>query len=150
LFTRQNVPPLPHAEGFDPKTVWRGAYVLVDPPAPDLAIVATGSEVAVAVDAARLLARDGKNARVVSMPCVERFLAQDDAYREQVLPRNLPCASIELGRTLPWAHFTGGGGLHVGRDWFGDSAPWEKLRDAYGITAEAVADRVRAWLAGAR
>ncbi|MCK6547677.1 transketolase [Myxococcota bacterium] len=145
-FTRQNVDPLVRAEGFDPKVIWRGGYVLTDRPGASVVFVATGSEVGVAVKAAELLAAKGVLARVVSMPSVERFLAQDAAYRESVLPASSKKVTIELGRTQPWAIVTGGGALHLGIDTFGESAPWEVIQEHLHLTPEGVAHTVEGWL----
>ncbi len=142
LFTRQSVTPLDRADGFDPKTVWKGGYVLSGADDADVTLIATGSEVELAVEVAGKL--DGVSTRVVSMPCVERFLAQDDAYRASVLGDGKRVA-IELGRTGPWDSLTGGG-LSFGVDSFGESAPWKVLRDHFGMSAEAIAPKIKAWL----
>jgi transketolase len=143
--TRQNVATLERPAGFDPKLIWRGGYTLVERSSSELGIVATGSEVGLAVEAAARLESRGVRARVVSMPSVERFLAQDPAYRDAVLPPSLPLVSLELGRTGPWKAITGREGLNLGIDTFGESAPWEALRDHFGMTPDAVAARILAW-----
>jgi transketolase len=148
LFSRQNIDPFTHREDFDPSDVWRGGYVLVDRPGAKIAIVATGSEVGTAVLAAIELEKRGVLARVVSMPSVERFKAQDRAYRENVLPASMKKVTVELGRTDPWAMVTGGGGLHLGIDTFGDSAPYEVLQEHLRLTPSGIADSVVGWLAG--
>jgi len=145
LFTRQNVPSLTRPAGFNPEDVYRGGYVLHDPAQAKALIMATGSEVHVAVEAAKLLEQAGTPVRVVSMPSLERFAAQDPAYRAQVLPRGLPRISFELGRTGPWAEHLAGG-LAIGLDRFGESAPAEKLAEHFGFTPSAVAERVKAFL----
>jgi transketolase len=146
VFTRQNLPPLSRAPAFAPRDVWRGAYVLADAPGATVGIVATGSEVHVAVEAAALLAAKGIAARVVSMPCVERFGAQDRAYQDAVLTPGLRWVSFELGTTTPWAALVGRDGLRIGLDVFGESAPAEKLAQHFGFTAPQVAERIRAFL----
>jgi transketolase len=137
--TRQKLPALPAA---DPALIARGAYELV--PGGPLTIVATGSEVALAVAAAAEL-----GARVVSMPCVERFLAQDEGWRSSVLPPSADVVTIEAGRTPMWGTVTQGRpALHLGIDRFGASAPAAELAKQFGFTAPAVVERVKAWLAG--
>ncbi len=121
--------------------VARGAYVLRAAADPVAVIVGTGAEVHVALAAADLLAADGVAASVVSMPSWELFAAQDDAYREQVLPPELPSVSVEAGITMGWERWVDSA---VGIDRFGASAPGAQLLEQFGITAEAVAERVRA------
>lgn len=119
-----------------------GAYVLVDPPAgtrPQLALLATGSEVSLAVDAQKLLAAQGVSARVVSIPSWELFDAQPPEYRRSVLPVDLPCLSIEAGITLAWSRYTGPSGASLGLDRFGASAPTKILFEKFGLTAENIA-----------
>ena len=119
----------------------RGGYVLVDCAEPRVVLVATGSEVEIAVAAARLL--DGA-ARVVSLPCVEVFYAQDQAYRDAVLPPGVPRVSVEAGVTWFWRAVVGEHGATVGIDSFGASAPAGQLYAHFGITAARVADCARA------
>jgi transketolase len=140
ILTRQDLPTLERETGG----VHRGGYVLR--PGTDAAIVATGSEVSVALAAAEALAADGKSIQVVSMPCVEAFLAEDTEYRETVLNPEMPVASLEAAATFGWQHFTGKDGLTIGIDHFGASAPAKRLAEEFGFTPEAVAGRVREWL----
>jgi transketolase len=123
----------------------RGGYVLVKESggAPDLVIMATGSEVGVAVEAGKLLAGDGKKVRVVSLPCLEVFERQDAAYRSQVLPPKGRRVSIEAGRTSGWLGWVGTDGLAIGVDKFGASAPAKILAEKYGLTGPQIADRIR-------
>jgi len=148
IFTRQNLPPLARLADFDPKSIWRGGYVLQDAPQAAVGIVATGSEVHVAVEAAAFLAAEGVPARVISMPCLERFNAQERSYRESVLPSTMKLVSIELGRTTPWASVVGREGLMLGIDTFGESAPAEKLAHHYQMTPPQVSARIMAWYRG--
>src|SRR5690606_17907125 len=99
VLTRQGVPVL---EGTAGAPVERGAYALVDAPEPDGVLVGTGSEVAVCVEAAWLLAGSGLDARVASMPSWDRFAAQDDAYQNDVLPPAVPTLAVEAGASLGW------------------------------------------------
>ncbi len=137
--TRQKVPPLPVSKAVA-EGAMRGAYVVHDHPQAQYLILATGSEVSLALDVANGL---GGKARVVSMPCWEVFLQQDASYRESVLPATLTRrVSIEAGTTLGWQKFTGMNGLNIGLDHFGDSAPAEALAEAYGFTAPQIIARI--------
>jgi transketolase len=136
---------LPHAgDGRDRiDDIARGAYVLRRPVGEQLAILATGSEVGVALAAAALLAEQGFAARVVSMPCMEVFERQDASYRKAVIPRHLPRVAVEAGSTGLWWKYVGEHGDVVGLDRFGESAPAAALFQHFGITASAVAERAR-------
>ena len=121
----------------------RGGYVLVSGGAePRAAVLATGSEVEIALRAAEALAEEGLPVRVVSLPCWELFEEQDAAWRESVLPPGLPRAAVEAGATLGWERFVGDGPV-VGVDRFGASAPGPEVAARLGLTPEAVADAVR-------
>jgi transketolase len=139
LFTRQNLPVLDRSgrEG----QVRRGAYVLVD--GTDLVIVATGSEVSLAVEATQLLPQ---SVRVVSMPCWEAFFEQPVAYQREVLGSGLPLVSLEAGATFGWERVVGDG-LKIGIDRFGASAPAAAIAEGLGFTPQAVATRITEWLA---
>jgi len=116
----------------------RGGYVMAD--GTDVILIGTGSEVQIAVAARELLAADGISARVVSMPSVEWFKAQDASYQEEVLPAGMRArVSVEAGITPPWKVFVGDAGESVGVDHFGASASEAVLYKEFGITAEAVA-----------
>jgi transketolase len=142
VLSRQGVP-VPSTP-TDPAVVAKGGHVVRD--GGDAVLVATGSEVALAVAAADLLAADGTSVKVVSMPCVEAFLAQDGAYRRSMLGHGLPRISLEAGSTYGWAKVVGSGGLHLGIDQFGTSAPADVIAEHSGFTPQAVADRIAAWL----
>jgi transketolase len=137
--TRQNVPVLDRTgdlHGAD--QVARGGYVLAD--GTDVILIATGSEVSIALEAREQLAADGVSARVVSMPCVEWFDEQDEAYRREVLPPTIPArVSVEAGITAPWKLFVGDAGGSIGVDHYGASAAYKRIYEEYGITAERVA-----------
>ena len=141
VLTRQGVPVLDR-RGREGR-VHRGGYVLSEGDAGVL--VATGSEVSLALRAADLLAAEGRSWRVVSLPCWEAFFAQDVAYRRSVLGEGLPIASLEAGSTFGWERVVGAGGLSIGLDHFGASAPAGRLAAEWGFTPEAVAERLRAW-----
>jgi len=117
--------------------------VLRRPEGECMALLATGSEVGVAVGAARLLAEIGIACRVVSMPCVDVFDRQDASYRADVIPRHLPRLAVEAGSTGLWWKYVGEQGDVIGLDRFGESAPAGALFKHFGFTAEAVAARAR-------
>ncbi|PWC62650.1 transketolase [Azospirillum sp. TSH7] len=121
----------------------RGGYVLADGGRPDVVLIATGSEVPIAMEARRLLAGRGIAARVVSMPCCEIFDLQDEAWRSSVLPDGVPRLAVEAGATGLWRATVGLDGDVVGLDRYGESAPAGDLYRHFGITAEAVADRAQ-------
>jgi transketolase len=146
-FTRQNVPTLPFAPGFDPKQIWKGGYVFEENAAADLSLVATGSEVALALEASKLLAAQGIKCRIVSMPSVCVFGRQDEAYRKQVLGSK-PRVAIEAGSTGLWASIVGSESLVIGIDQFGMSAKLADIQEHFGFTPPQVAEKVRLWLAG--
>jgi transketolase len=137
--TRQNVPELERPAGFDPNSILRGAYLLVTDASPTLAIVATGSEVGVAVAAKKLLNDRGHQVSVVSAPCWDLFRRQPVEYQRTVLPKGLRVATVEAGVTTPWAD-AGSDSIRIGIDRFGSSGPYKELASAYGLTAEQVAD----------
>ena len=133
LLTRQDVPVLPGTD--DVAAVARGGYVLADAAAPEVVLVGTGSEVSVAMDAAATLTADGRSVRVVSMPCLEDFAAQEPAYRASVLPDGVPTVSVEAGVTFGWDRWSD---RQVGIDRFGVSAPGNRVMAELGITPAAV------------
>lgn len=145
--TRQNVPVFPRGEqGFaTTEGVARGAYVLIDAEAtPDVILMATGSEVQMAVEARTKLAEEGVDARVVSMPCLEWFEAQDQAYRDSVLPPMVRArVSVEAGVRQGWREYVGDLGRVVSIDHFGGSADYSRLYQEYGMTTEAVVAAAR-------
>ena len=120
--------------------IGRGGYVLEDVAQAAVVLIATGSEVAIASAAASLLQQRGVPARVVSMPCVEQFFAQDEDYRASVLPPDVPRVSIEAGVTWFWRGVVGDRGRALGLDTFGESAPADHLYAYFKLTPQAVAD----------
>lgn len=144
ILTRQKLPAL--ARNADPVgEAVRGGYILHEPAAPPRAIViATGSEVSIALEAAKALADDGVPTRVVSLPSWELFVQQDPAWQERVLPRGITArVSIEAASTFGWERWVGPRGIAIGIDHFGASAPGERLFAEFGFTAARVADAVR-------
>jgi transketolase len=142
LLTRQNVPFLPGERAG----IERGGYVLADTPGARAVIVATGSEVSLALGAQKLLAEAGVPVRVVSMPSTSVFDRQDAAYRETVLPRQLSKVAVEAGVGDYWRKYVGLDGAVVGMDRFGESAPAGDLFRHFGFTPENVANAVRSIL----
>jgi transketolase len=127
--------------------VARGGYVLAESAgAPRALLIATGSEVAVALAAQQALAADGIAVRVVSMPCTQAFDRQDAQYRESVLPRGVPRVAVEAGVTDYWRKYVGLEGRVIGIDRYGESAPAGELYKFFGITGDAVAAAVRSLL----
>jgi len=123
--------------------VEKGGYILSDAPEARAVIVATGSEVPVALGAQKLLAVGGLPVRVVSMPSTSVFDRQDADYRNSVLPRELPKVAVEAGVTDYWRKYVGLEGKVVGIDRFGESAPAGELFKHFGFTPERVAEVVR-------
>ena len=142
--SRQNLPQLRH-EGE--MLSGKGAYRLRAATAErKVVLIATGSEVEVACDTAAALEADGIGADVISMPCMELFAQQDEAYRADLLPADALKVSIEAGSTLGWERYTGTDGLQIGLDRFGASAPAEDLFAKFGFTAEAIVPKIKSAL----
>ena len=145
--SRQNMPVFPRGEeGFsDTSNVHRGGYVLLDTDGiPDVVLIGTGSELALAVEARAILAEDGIAARVVSMPCREWFDQGEQSYRDTVIPPIVPArVSVEAGVAQGWREVVGDRGRIVSVDTYGASAPYQRIYEEYGITATAVADAAR-------
>ena len=142
--TRQNVRNLKETENLT--GIEKGAYVISDCENPELIIIATGSEVELALDAKEILEKEGKKIRVVSMPSMELFRNQDKAYKDQVLPRNIKKVSLEMATTFGWAEWTGLDGLNIGIDSFGASGKGEEVMEAFGFTKEKIASRIKDFL----
>jgi transketolase len=150
--SRQGLPVWDPA-GVPADAVSRGAYVLHEAQGgePELILMATGSEVHVANDAVKLLEADGVKVRLVSMPCVDRFAEQDQAYRDSVLPPAVKArVAVEAASPLGWHRWVGDEGDVVAMEGFGASAPAKVLYQHFGFTGEAVAGRARAVLDRAR
>ncbi len=143
ILSRQNLPAQTR-EAAQVAAIRRGGYVLASGHADVLTLLATGSEVALAMAAREQLAAAGIGARVVAMPCCEVFDAQDAAYRAQVLPRTLPVLAIEAGVTRFWRAYTGFDGDVIGIDRYGESAPGPLVYDALGLTVARIVERATA------
>jgi transketolase len=147
--TRQTLPAIERAADFDTAMLRRGGYVLRESDDPGaLTLIATGSELGLALEAAKRLEADGVAVRVVSMPAPQTFLAEDAAWRERVLPARSRRVSLEAGSTDYWYRFIGEHGLAIGIDRYGESAPLKDVQEFFGFTPEKVASRIREWLAG--
>ena len=142
VLTRQNLPIL---ENSSFEKVAKGAYVVYETAADfDTILIATGSEVALAIDVARELEKDGSKVRVVSMPSVELFEEQSKEYKEELLPLNIRRrVSLEMGNSALWYKYVGLDGLAIGIDKFGASAPANKVIEEYGFTVEAVVEKIK-------
>ncbi len=144
VLSRQKVAALKREADFRPGDVWKGGYLLREPVGPPaVALLATGSELPLACDAAVLLAEQSIAARVVSLPCLSLLLAQDAAYIEELLPRDLPAVAVEAGLGESLRVLVGRDGLIYGQKSFGASAPWTTLAEHFGFTPEKLAQAVR-------
>jgi len=149
VLTRQKLPVLPHAAVYRDGNVYRGVYIYEEGAggSPSVILLASGSEVHVALAAKKLLEADGVSARVVSFLCRERFEEQPASYREAVLPPSVRArVSVEAGSTFGWERYIGERGISVGIDRFGASAPGDRLFREFGFTPENVAAKAIALL----
>jgi transketolase len=138
ILSRQALPPMARSAA-QLANVARGGYTLVEPAgAPDCILIATGSEVGIAVDAARRLGEAGRKVRVVSMPCTQAFDAQSQQYRDAVLTPGVPRVAIEAGVRDGWWRYVGERGAVIGMDTFGASAPAKQLFEHFGFTTDNV------------
>jgi transketolase len=147
IFTRQDLPVLTDLERIR-AGVPRGGYILADcEGTPEIILLGSGSEVHIAHEAYHHLIGEGVKARVVSLPCWQLFEAQDESYRESVLPKAVKNrVSIEAGVTLGWQKYVGLDGIAIGLDHFGASAPYERLYQEFGLTAAKVIEAARSLL----
>ena len=151
VLTRQNVPVLDRSRYASAEGLRRGGYVLAEAEGgdPELILIATGSEVSLAVEAHEQLAADGVRSRVVSLPSFLLFEQQDQAYRDQVLPPSVGArVSIEEASTLGWDRWVGPAGAKIGMHTFGSSAPLKDVLNEFGFTPEKIVERARALLDG--
>jgi transketolase len=148
IFTRQSVVHQPR-DAAQVAAIRRGGYVLIDTAGePEAIVIATGSEVGIAAEAVRAAAAKGRRVRLVSMPSTHTFDAQDDAYKQSVLPKSVwRRVAVEAGTTATWSRYVGLQGEIVGIDHFGASAPAKDLFKAYGFTTEHVAEAIEKVLA---
>lgn len=148
ILTRQNLPVLEEAKERAADGLFRGAYILREPDAsPQGILLATGSEVALALEAQRQLAAEGYPVRVVSMPSWELFDRQPQSYRDEVLPPEIEVRlAVEMARPLGWEKYVGHKGKVMGIDTFGASAPGERVMAEYGFTVQNVVQQMKALL----
>ncbi|MBN2415801.1 transketolase [bacterium] len=146
--TRQKVGTIERRKGFTLREVHRGGYTVNDTDgAPDVVVVGTGSELALAAGLAESLQREGKSVRLVSMPSLDRFHCQDQSYRESIVPgTGVPVIVIEAGIEQGWRGITRAPLLFIGMSDFGASGPSSLLAEAFGLTLPAVIERTHAWL----
>lgn len=145
VLTRQNIPTYARNSNNEAKLTEKGAYILADSKkaTPDAILLASGSEVSLAMEAKEVLKSKDVDARVVSMPCWKLFENQTSEYQESVLPSDVTNrVSIEAGSTFGWSKWVGAKGSSIGLDSFGDSAPYEELYEHFGITTEKLVERV--------
>lgn len=147
ILSRQNLPVIVRDGSCSNGDILKGGY-LVSPPAttPDVVVMASGSEVHVAQEAASLLAGQGVAVRVVSVPCLEQFMDQPESYRAGLLPAGIPRVAVEAGRGESWGKLIGCDGLFIGIEHFGASAPGDVLAEQFGLTSPQVAERIAAFL----
>ncbi len=146
VLTRQDVPVLDRSRYASAEGLRRGGYVLADPENgdPEVILIATGSDVALAVVAHEKLIADGVRSRVVSLPCWELFERQDEAYRDEVLPPGITArVSVEEASTLGWDRFVGPEGAKIGMHTFGSSAPLKDVQSKFGFTPDTVAEAAK-------
>lgn len=140
--TRQNVPNLKQTETLE--SIEKGAYIIKDAEKPELILIATGSEVSLALECAEDLEKEGKQVRVVSMPSMELFKAQDASYREEILPNEIRNrVSIEMASSFGWGDFTGLDGLNISIDRFGISGPGEDVAVKLGFNKEDIVTKIK-------
>ena len=140
--TRQNLANLKETENL--ADLDKGAYIIRDSEeAPELVLIATGSEVELALKVAENVESQGKKVRVVSMPSMELFREQEEAYKDQVLPKEVKKVSIEMGSTFGWAEWTGTDGLNIGIDRFGISGKGEEVQAELGFSEEKIGQRIK-------
>jgi transketolase len=146
VLTRQNVPVLDRSKYAPAEGLRRGAYVLADTEGgdPEVILIATGSDVALALSAHEELSAEGIRSRVVSMPCCELFDRQDEAYRDEVLPPGVTArVSVEEASTLGWDRYVGSDGTKIGMHTFGTSAPLKDVQTKFGFTPDRVAEAAK-------
>ncbi|HUB99849.1 MAG TPA: transketolase [Solirubrobacterales bacterium] len=147
VLTRQNVPVLDRSKYAPAAGVQKGGYVLADAEDPQIIFIATGSEVWLAAAAHEKLAGEGIASRVVSLPCWELFDRQDQAYRDEVLPKGPLRVAVEEASTLGWERYVGSDGVILGMTTFGQSAPFKDVEEEFGFTPDQIAAKAKEALA---
>ena len=141
VLSRQNMPTLDRSQLASASGCAKGAYILSDcDGTPDVILMGSGSELHLCVEAAEKLSADGKNVRVVSMPCMELFAEQDQSYRDEILPPSVTNrVAIEAGIRMSWDQWLGLDGKFIGMNTYGSSGPYDKVYEQFGISADALA-----------
>ena len=150
VLTRQSVPVFDRATLGSALGLVSGGYVLAEASGgkPDVVLMASGSEVSIVMEAKELLEKDGTATRVVNMPCLEMFAAQDQKYRNGVLPPDVPRLAVEAAHPMSWYRWIGDRGDVMGIERFGKSAPWKDLYAHFGFTPDNVVERAKQLLGG--
>ncbi|MGD0111377.1 MAG: transketolase C-terminal domain-containing protein, partial [Armatimonadota bacterium] len=149
ILTRQNIPVLDRSALAPAELLFKGGYILRDIADPQMILLASGSEVFVALGAAKLLEQEGRRIRVVNLPSWELFEEQSREYRDSVLPASVPLRlAVEAGASFGWERWVGDKGQVHGIDTFGHSAPWKVIAQKLGFTPEAIAAKARKMLSG--
>jgi transketolase len=149
VLTRQKVSVVDRSKYAPAAGLHRGGYVLADAPGgkPDVVLMGTGSEVELVLAAYERLTADGRRPRAVSMPCLEYFAKQPQAYRDSVLPPGVPRVAVEAAAPMSWYRWLGERGVMVGIERFGASAPYQRIYGEFGLTVERVVTEAKALLA---
>ncbi len=144
LLSRQNLPVFDRSICAAASGTAKGAYVLLDAPNPAAVLIATGSEVSLALEVAEILAAQGVNVRVVSAPCLEWFAEQDQSYKESVLPSSIKLkVSIEVGIAQGWRELIGDSGVAISLEHFGASADAVRLFNEFGFSPQSIVERIK-------
>ena len=147
LLSRQNLPVIDRTLCAPASGTAKGAYILKDALNPVALLIATGSELSLAIDVQSALEKIGINVRVVSAPCLEWFAEQDDAYRQSVLPSSIPLrVSIEVGIAQGWRELIGDSGISISLEHYGASADAKRLFNEFGFSVESIVERIKAAL----
>ena len=143
VLTRQKVAVVDRTKYAPAAGLHHGGYVLADSPNPDVVLMATGSEVELILGAYEALKAEGRRPRAVSMPCLEYFAQQPEAYRESVLPHGVRRIAVEAAAPQSWYRWVGENGVIVGIDRFGESAPYQRIYQELGLTVERIVAEAR-------
>ena len=145
MLSRQNLPVFDRSTHGSAEGVAKGAYILVEAPrSPEVILIATGSEVSLAVKSAEALNAEGISTRVVSAPCLEWFAQESESYRQSVIPATALRVSIEAGIAQGWREYVGDSGVIISLDHYGASASASQLFTEFGFTVESVVTQVKA------
>jgi transketolase len=147
ILSRQKLPIIARGASFTPADALKGGYIVASTDGtPDVVIMASGSELHVAVEAVEIMSASGINSRILSIPCLETFMSQSPDYLREVLPTGVPRVAFEAGRGESWGRLTGCDGLYISIEHFGASAPDKILAEQFGFTAPQVAEKIKLYL----